>query len=112
MKTRATKNEAAKLIKTAKRDGWKISADIMTDTKGKPWCVQVSMSKEVFFRSGYLDQASHIIVSLRKGRKYWVVSILVPTASKTFRGLWSANYALNSMRECVARQAQREAVAL
>lgn len=108
MNTRATKKEAARLIKSAKRDGWKISADIMTDTKGKPWCVQVSMSKEVFFRSGYLDQSSHIIVSFRKGLKCWVVSIAVPSGSKLNHGLWYANYAVNQMRECTARQAQRE----
>ena len=47
------------------------------------------------------------MVSFRRGRKGWVISIANPKGNKTFRGWWNANYTLNEMEAAEKRQAER-----
>lgn len=106
---KATKKQAAELIRRATKDGWNRKIETMLEKDGAPWNVQVSLTKRIYFANGYINLSSHVIVSFRKTRRGWVPSIAVPNGSKTFRGLWNGNYALQTMHETADRQAQRDA---
>jgi hypothetical protein len=105
MKNTASKGEAARLIRTALKDGWKREVSTNLDSKNVPWGVMVCLTKSTYFPNGYLNLSSQIIFSFRKtSKRGWVVAIAVPNGRKTFRGYWNAGYALRQMRETVARQ--------
>jgi len=108
MQNKASKKEAVEVIRRAVCDGWtrKINA---FRYENKPWYLQVSLTKQVDFSNDICNLYSHIIVSFRKTpRRGWVNSIATRNGSKTFRGLWDANYALKQMAETTQWQAERE----
>lgn len=112
MSNKATKKEAVKIVSAAVKDGFNREISTMRDTVGNPWSVQVSLVKTLYFKNGYHNMSQHIIVSFRKARRGWSVSIATSSLTpggRVWRGPFNAQYAIRQLREAAARMAGLEA---
>lgn len=99
------------LIKRALRDGWTREVQVQRVGTSRPYGVMVSLTKTLFFANGYTNEHGFILLSFYRGYRShrWSVSLRTTCGSKTCKGWWDANYALNSMAAAQKRQDERNA---
>lgn len=106
MKNSVSTNEAAKLVRRAVKEGWERSIDVMRDSTGRPWSIQVNLFKYLYFENGELQSGAQIIVSFHLSgcrRRSVRVASRYHFQDGMKAGWWSANYHLNEMETASKR---------